>query len=79
MNKLLLWWARCRAANLDTAPLDAELVLVGGLASPLPVNPDELPVVFLGSLDDARLGGAPRAEGGHEGAVLAAKHQDVGV
>ena len=75
MNKPLLWWGRCRAAKFYIAPLVAEV----GLASLLPVNPDELSVVFLGSLDDARLGGAPRAEGRYERAVLAAQHNDVGV
>ena len=44
-----------------------------------PVNPQELTVVFLGCLHDALPGGPTRAEGGHEGPVLATRHHDVGV
>ena len=44
-----------------------------------PVNPQELTVVFLGCLHDALPGGPTRAEGGHEGPVLATQHYDVGV
>src|SRR5918999_3919776 len=37
------------------------------------------PVVLLGGLHDALLGGTPRGEGGHERTVLAAQDDHVGV
>src|SRR5215213_436904 len=43
------------------------------------VSPDKLPIILLGSFDDALRGGAPSAEGRNEGAVLAAQDHYVRV
>jgi hypothetical protein len=37
------------------------------------------PIVLLGGLDDALLGGSLCAEGGYKGAILATQYEDVGV
>ena len=58
------------------------ICLLGTRALPskrVSVSPDKLPIILLGSFDDALRGGAPCAEGRNEGAVLAAQHHYVWV
>ena len=66
------------SANGSLGALSA-LVFLGGLASPGTMDSEEFTIVFFGCLHDALPGGPTRAEGGHEGPVLATRHHDVGV
>jgi hypothetical protein len=43
------------------------------------MSPDKLPIIFLGGLDDALLGGSSRAEAGYEGAILTTQYGNIRV